>query len=65
VVCRSNAACRIGAAAIADHHGMKVGFHATVPWVEEFAILSEIVANLLALAAKPKTPAFIEEEIVI
>jgi len=35
------------------------------PYVEEFAILSEMVANLLAFAANPATPALSEEEIVI
>jgi hypothetical protein len=35
------------------------------PYVEEFAMLSEIVARRLALAASPATLAFKEEEIVI
>jgi hypothetical protein len=33
--------------------------------VPEFAILSEIVASRVAFAARPATPAFKEEEIVI
>jgi hypothetical protein len=33
--------------------------------VEEFAMLSAIVASLFAFAFKPATPAFSEEEIVI
>ena len=34
------------------------------PKVDEFAILSEIVASLLAFTFKPVTPAFMEEEML-